>query len=618
VTTRRLAAILAADVVSYSRLMGIDEVGTLRALKAIRRELTDPAIVRNKGRIVKTTGDGLLVEFASVVGAVVCAVEIQHGTFIRNVGTPDPKHLVFRVGVNVGDIIVEDDDVFGDDINIAARLEALCDPGGVFISHTAYDQIRHRLPLTFTDFGEQTVKNISRPIRVYGLTAVDIAALPEQSTWKSGETGELEGKPSSNTGRNTHARTAVSPPSLSLAVMPFTNLYGDAGQDYFADGLVDSLTTDLSRHIQNLFVVDRGSAFDYKGRSFDPRQVRNELGVAYLLQGSVQRSGSRVRVNAHLTDTETGSHLWADRFDGDSTDLLSLQDEITARIANSLGEAIYVESARASENRSSDPTVADLLMRGFAAFHLGDRTKAALDGAEPFFRRALALEADNPDAMIGLGATMTGRIQNFGIYYHSRDELHEEINTARTLLNQGLSLRPYSAVGRNAKGVLFASEQRWREALQECEVAHSLDPSSALYCNTVGVPITALGDPEKALPYFHEGIKRSPRDPIMGILRSGLGRAHLLLGHWDEALDANIKARAKTPGFLWIHTGLAAAYAHKNNIEAATASLQDALKIQPRLSFSWYKDHHFSIEPAYLQLAEPTLYAGLRLAGLPE
>jgi tetratricopeptide (TPR) repeat protein len=186
------------------------------------------------------------------------------------------------------------------------------------------------------------------------------------------------------------------------------------------------------------------------------------------------------------------------------------------------------------------------------------------------------------------------------------------------LLDQGLSLRPYSAVGHNAKGVLFASQQQWREALQECEVAHALDPSSALYCNTVGVPITALGNPKKALPYFHEGIKRSPRDPIMGILQSGLGRAHLLLGRWDEALDTNIKARAKTPGFLFIHTALAAAYAHKDNIEAATASLQEALKILPELSFTWYKGHHFSIEPAYLRLAEPTLYAGLRKAGLPE
>jgi adenylate cyclase len=321
-----------------------------------------------------------------VIDAVTCGIFIQRRMLTRNIAAPEDKRIVFRIGINVGDIISDEGDIYGDGVNIAARLEALCEPGGLCISRSANDQIRDKLSLSFADMGEQTVKNITRAIGVYGLAAKDITALPEEEPgWPSEDNGtpQTQQPPFLKTDPASESVTVV--PRFSIAVLPFDNLYGDASQDYFADVLVDSLTTDLALHVPNLFVIGRGSAFTYKGKTIDPRQIGRELGVSYLLQGGVQRSGSKVRVNAHLVDAQTGAQLWTERFDGDSGDLLSLEDEITARIANSLGSALYVDSARDAERRSANPDVADLVMRGGAALFLGDRSKAAFDAAEPFY-----------------------------------------------------------------------------------------------------------------------------------------------------------------------------------------------------------------------------------------
>ena len=613
---RKLAAILAADVAGYSRLMGADEEGTLARLKAHRRELIDPKIAEHRGRVVKTTGDGILIEFPSVVDAVRCAVEVQHGMANRNSDVPQERRIVFRVGINVGDIIVDGDDIHGDGVNIAARLEALCEPGGICISQTANDQIRDKLKFAFIDLGEQSFKNIARAVGTYALTAQDILQLSEEATGLQQPNGNssIQG----NRSTTVPAVFRAPAPPLSIAVMPFNTLSGDASQDYFADGLVDSLTTDLSLHVPNLFVIGRGSAFTYKGKAVNAKQGGHELGVRYLLQGSVQRGGNQVRVIAHLVDTETGAQCWTERFDGDSTDLLSLQDQIAARIANSLGVVLYLDSTRDIEKRSENPDAIDLVMRGWAAFFLGDRTMANFNAAEPYYRKALALDPANPDALIGLGAVLAGRLFNFGQYHATEQQLREEISEVRALLDRGLEKRPNSAAGHQAKGITFGLEQRFSEAFSEFEIAHSLDPSSPLFSLNLGNVLACLGKPEKALPVFEEAITRSPRDPSMGMLQSSLGRTYLLLGRWEEAIEANLKARAKIPSYLLVHTALAAAYAQIGDLKSAAASLKDARAIEPKLSFSWLKDHHYSTDPAYLRLAEKTLYDGLRKAGLPE
>jgi len=345
--TRRLAAILAADVAGYSRLMGGDEEGTHERLKAHRRELIDPKISEYSGRIVKTTGDGMLVEFASVVDAVRCGAELQRAMIDREAGMPEDRRIKFRIGINLGDIIVDGDDIFGDGVNVAARLEALSDPGGLCISRMVRDQIRDKLAYAFEDLGEQSVKNIARPVRVYALRREAVANLTAASVLPP---------------------TSISPPfvapRLSIVVLPFANLSNDPEQGYFADGITEDLTTDLSR-LPNMFVISRNTAFTYRNKPVDTKRIGRELGVHYVLEGSVRRSSSQVRVNAQLIDTETDAHLWADRFDGDTSDLFALQNEITSRIAVALNlELVAAEAARPTGH----PDALDYILRGRAAF----------------------------------------------------------------------------------------------------------------------------------------------------------------------------------------------------------------------------------------------------------
>jgi TolB-like protein/class 3 adenylate cyclase len=348
--TRRLAAILAADLAGYSRLMGADEEGTLERLKLLQRELIDPKIAEHHGRIVKTTGDGVLVEFASVLDAVRCAVETQRTMLDRDADVAEDRSIKFRIGVNLGDIIAEGSDIFGDGVNVAARLEGLAEPGGVCISRMVRDQIRDKLAYPFEDLGEQTVKNIARPVRAYALSAAAVAALPSTSVPKGA--GDM--------------LAPVTVPPLSIVVLPFANLSNDPEQEYFADGITEDLTTDLSR-IADSFVISRNTAFTYKGKSADVREVARELGVRYVLQGSVRRTGDLVRVNVQLVDAESGAHLWADRFDTSRADLDQAQDEITGRLAHTLNRELVVAAvSRLERQHKIDPDASDLVMRGWA------------------------------------------------------------------------------------------------------------------------------------------------------------------------------------------------------------------------------------------------------------
>src|SRR6516162_751175 len=352
-STRRLAAILALDVAGYSLLMGVDEEGTHERLKTHLGQLVDQKIKEHRGRVVKNTGDGLLAEFPSVIDAMRCAVEVQRRMIDREPEVPDERRIRFRIGINLGDVIVEEHDIFGDGVNVAARLEALAEPGRICVSRMVRDQIRDKLPYPFEDRGEQTVKNITRPLRVYALSAAAVASLPPRV-------------PSAEAGKTVASSTS---PRLSIVVLPFGNLSNDPEQEYFADGITDDLTTDLSR-ISGSFVIARNTAFTYKGKSVDVKEVGRELGVRYVLEGSVRRVGDQVRVNVQLIDTETGAHLWADRFDTDRANLAQAQDEITGRLARTLNLELVEASVRRSEQaRAVDPDARDLVMRGWALYN---------------------------------------------------------------------------------------------------------------------------------------------------------------------------------------------------------------------------------------------------------
>ena len=387
---RRLAAILAADVAGYSRLMGADEDGTHERLRAHQRELIEPKIAEHHGRIVKTTGDGMLAEFASVVDAVRCAAELQRAVIDREADMPEDRRIRFRIGINLGDVIVEDEDIFGDGVNVAARLEALSEPGGICISRMVRDQIRDKLPYAFEDLGEQSVKNIARPVRVYALRPEAVAEPPAPSVPAAPPV----------------AQPAVAP-RLSIVVLPFANLSNDPEQQYFADGITEDLTTDLSC-IPDMLVISRNTAFTYQGKRVETKQIGRELAVRYVLEGSVRRSDQQVRINAQLIDAERDTHVWAERFNGDTSGLFALQDEITSRIAITLSrELVRVEAARSTQH----PDALDYILRGRASF-AKPRSRNNYADRIDLFGRALALDPGSVEAQCWLVRALTGRVMD--------------------------------------------------------------------------------------------------------------------------------------------------------------------------------------------------------------
>src|SRR6516225_4599303 len=389
-TTRRLAAILVADVAGYSRLMGADEEGTHERLKAHLRELVDPKIREHYGRIVKNTGDGLIAEFPSVVDAVRCAVEMQRGMIDREPELPEERHIRFRIGINLGDVIAEEHDIFGDGVNVAARLEALAEPGGIFISRVVRDQVRDKLPYPFEDLSEQSFRNIARPVRVYALRPEAIAELPAASVPSAPPVSQL----------------AVAP-RLSIVVLPFTNLSNDPEQQYFADGITEDLTIDLSR-IADMVVISRNTAFTYQGKRVDTKQIGRELCVRYVLEGSVRRSANQVRISAQLIDATTDTHLWAERFDRDMGELFVVQNEITGRIGHALGvELISAEAARPTEH----PDALDYILRGRAVL-LKPRTPDTHRVAINLFERALALDPQSVEAQSLLAVVLVANVDS--------------------------------------------------------------------------------------------------------------------------------------------------------------------------------------------------------------
>jgi TolB-like protein/class 3 adenylate cyclase len=421
---RRLAAILAADIVGYSRLMGEDEAGTARAVRE-HREAARPIVADHGGRIVKTTGDGLLLEFPSVVAAVECAIAIQTLMVERNADTPEDKRILYRIGVNLGDVLIEGDDILGDGVNIAARLEGLCQPGGVLISGTAHDHVRGKIDVHFVDLGDKDLKNVVRPVRVYALKSA-----------------------SENTASAPYAPTPNDQerPRLSIVVLPFVNMSGDSEQEYFVDGVTESLTTDLSR-IRESFVIGRNTAFTYKSKHVDLKRIGHELNVRYVLEGSVQRGGNRMRVCVQLIDAESGNHLWAEQFDKPLADLFEMQDEIVSRLANALSAQLIAVEARRAE-RSPHPDSMDLWFQGRCWWNKGI-TPGNLATARHLYERALALDPANIRALVGVVAVDSA----IAVLFAAGDRI-ARLAAAETVLTKALSLAPENAFAHLCLGVV--------------------------------------------------------------------------------------------------------------------------------------------------------------------
>jgi adenylate cyclase len=638
---RRLTAILAADVAGYSRLMGADEEGTHERLKAHFAELVEPKIKQHSGHTVKNTGDGLLAEFPSVVEAVRCAAEIQRGMAERNSETPEDRRITFRVGINLGDVIVEQDDIYGDGVNVAARLEALAEPGGICISRMVRDQIRDKLPYPFEDRGEQSVKNIARSVRVYALRPEAIAELPEANVpagapprrrtapwtlaamaagalvfagvawWVSSATKPATTEVATVAAATTSIAQPSTAPRLSIVVLPFANLNNDPDQQYLADGITEDLTTDLSR-IAHMLVISADTAFTYRGKSAAARQIGRELQVRYLLEGSVQRSGSHVRINAQLIDAETDAHLWAGRFDGDTGDLFTVQDEITHRIATSLeAELIAAEARRPIEQ----PDALDYILKGRA---IAQKPPSRERTAEviAMYEHALALEPASVEAQTSLALALLRRV-----FSGTSDARGIDVARAKELIEQASAASPRSWIAHYAKANVLRAMGRCAEAIPEYEAAIASNRNCPCNYADLGWCKLVTGAIDEVIPLEQQAIRLSPRDPIIGVWEYRIGIVHLLQSRTDEALVWFKKACSDNPGYANMHAWLASAFALNGEAERAAAELAEARRLRGTGSYSsiaGIKSGDQELVPAMRALFDTTYLGGLRKAGLPE
>jgi TolB-like protein/class 3 adenylate cyclase/tetratricopeptide (TPR) repeat protein len=584
---RRLTTILAADAVGYSRLVGTDEEGTLKHLRALRKDLIDPVIAAHRGRIVKTTGDGLLVEFASVVDAVRSAVEMQRAMADSNSGLPPDKRIEFRVGINLGDVVVEDDgDLMGDCVNVAARLEGIAEPGGICLSSAAYDQVRGKIDIAAQDRGEQYLKNIAEPVRTYALSPVHPVAAVRH--------------------------TAVAP-RLSVVVLPFVNRGGSSEQDYFVDGITESLTTDLSR-IPGAFVIARNTAFTFKNKPADARVVGRDLGVRYVMEGSVQSNGSgdRIRVNAQLIDTETGAHLWAERFDKPRGDIFEMQDEIITRLARTVGiELVAAEVRRAERERPNNMDAVDLTMRGWAILNQPLSLRRDHEACD-LFEAALRLDDRNVEALVGLAFRHVNDVRVFAST--NRDE---QLRIAERAITEALALAPGNAFAHFVRANILHVSGETERSLRELELAIALDRNLAWAHADAGFIKVLLGRAEEAEADLTNAIRLSPRDPGLDRWHALLGIADLFLGRLRSALDRLRKSVEMNPNVALTQFFLAAASAQSGRAGEAREARNAGLLLDPNFTVARFRNEPRSKNATFLAQRE-RIYEGLRLAGVPE
>ncbi len=588
---RKLAAILVADVVGYSRLAGADEDRTLSRLRWLRSDLIDPAIDAHRGRIVKRTGDGSLIEFRSVVDAVRCAIEVQNGLIERNAGVAPERRIEFRVGIHLGDVVEESDgDLMGDGVNIAARLEGVCEPGAICLSEDAYRQVKGRLDLAVTDLGKTQLKNIAEPIRVYSL---DVSA-PEVA------------KPAP-----APAPEKSAPPRLSIVVLPFANIGGGAEQEHLVDGVTESLTTDLSR-IRGAIVIARNTAFTYKGKPLDVKTIGRELNVRYVLEGSVQRGGNRMRVNVQLIDAETGNHLWAERFDKSLADLFDMQDEIVARLAGALNAQLVAAEARRAE-KAPNPDSMDLYFQGLAYLNRGG-TPDCVAQARGFFDRALAADPGNVDAVVQ--SALADAVAGANAF---AADPKAAFAAAEAKLAKALSTVPDHALGHLYLGFVEILTKRAAQGIAECEHALELDRNLAQAHALIGLGKDLIGRAEESEAHVVEALRLSPRDTLAYVWMTFAGMAKNQLGSWEQAVAWFRRAIEANRNFPIAYFHLVAALAQLDRIDEAHAAVKAGLALNPafnvtRARAAWTAQ---SDDATYLAGLEP-VFEGMRKARVPE
>jgi TolB-like protein/Flp pilus assembly protein TadD len=586
---RKLAAILVTDIVGYSRLAGADEDRILARLRTLRSDLIEPTISVHRGRVVKGTGDGFIVEFRSVVDAVRCAIELQHGLMERNAGLPPERRIEFRVGIHLGDVVEESDgDLMGDGVNIAARLEGIAKPGAICLSEDAYRQVKGRLDLMVSDLGQTELKNIADPIRVYSLEvgpAAQVAAAPSPAPVE---------KPA--------------PPRLSIVVLPFTSLGVDLEHEMFVDGVTESLTTDLSR-INNAVVVSRNTAFTYKGKPVDAKQIGRDLNVRYVLEGSIQRGGSRMRVNVQLIDAITGNHLWADRFDKTMADPFDMQDEIVSQVANQLRPELLAAEARRAESEEN-PDSMDLYFQGVQWFNKGGPDN--IERAREIFERAVALDPTNIDALVGAARAdvLVGAI-------YTTDHRAERLAAAEALLIKGISIAPRNYWAHLWLGFIQIQTNRASRAIGELQQALALNRNLGAAHAWTGQAKITMGRAEEAEAHVNEAFRLSPNDAVGFIWTHMRGLAKLHLGADEEAVALFHRSVDASRNYPLNHFYMAAALSHLGRLDEARAEVQAGLALAPGYSIARFLSMGESDNPTYLKQRERIL-DGLRKAGVPE
>jgi TolB-like protein/Flp pilus assembly protein TadD len=579
--TRKLAAILAADIAGYGRLTATDQERTIARLPGLRTDLIDPAISVHHGHVIKRTGDGILIEFRSVVDAVRCSIEVQSGMVERNAELVPERQILFRVGIHLGDVIEEaDGDLMGEGVNIASRLENICEPGAICLSDDAYRQVKSRLDLAVTDLGKKELKNIPETVHVFAI----------------------------GVGQPEKARPAE-PPRLSIVVLPFANIGGDPEQEYFVDGVTESLTTDLSR-IAGLFVIARNTAFTYKGKPVDVKQIGRELNVRYVLEGSLQRGGNRLRVDVQLVEAGTGNHLLAERFDKPIGDLFEMQDEIVAHLANQLGAELVALEARRVE-QALNPDSMDLYFRGQTWLNRGT-TSDLLGRARDFFERALVLDPGNVSASVGVAATdcIVGGA-------HLTDNQLSRLTAAEAWLTRTLSLAPNNAQAHFWLGNVFVFTKRADQGIAEFERALALDRNLANAHAFIGFAKAVVGRPAETEGHVQEAIRLSPRDTLLYVWTHCIAFAKFALGAEAEAVVWYRRVIEINRNIPLSHFLLAAALARLGQFDEAKAAVLVGLTLDPRFTIRRYRGGEGGDNPNYLAQRQ-RLIDGMRKAGVPE
>jgi TolB-like protein len=559
-TQRRLAAIVSTDVVGYSRLIGTDETGTLARMKAYRQELWSPEIEKHDGRVVGTAGDALLVEFASAVSAVESSLSVQQAMAVREADQDEERRMLLRIGINIGEVVVDGDDIHGDGVNVAARLQAIAPPGGICISGKVHDEVEGKIAAAFEDAGEQEVKNITRPVRVW--------------RWQSGDAVKV---PAPNA--NAAAEPSDKP---SIAVLAFNNMSGDPEQEYFSDGISEDIITALAKY-RNFHVIARNSSFTYKSRAVDIKKIGRELGVRYVLEGSVRKAGNRVRITAQLIEAESGNHIWAERYDRDLEDIFDLQDEITNTIASAIFPAFETAELQRIQRVRPDNLIAwDLTLQ---ASHLADRAnREDLSRARELAQKAVELEPNNSQALAILSYSIGWQI---GLGFSSSPAEDKEIGI--TLANRALQIDPSNAVALRSVGGHLLIARRFEESLDASERCVRQNPNFDQGWLLYACVLSLSGRFEEAKDAYQQGTKLSPRNPIIGVWTVQLALGAFAVERYEEALDFADLARRQLPDYAGIHRARAAILSALGRIEEAAAAVQEAQRLEPSISVATTK-----------------------------